>query len=259
MTFKSEQRPQKRLQRVCAAHQPDWHQPTALRRFFRFMAAACLIVATTLLGACATLNKADCESGQWQEIGYKDGARGHVKDVFLGLHNKACAKHGVAVDQSVYEKGYEVGVADFCQPATGYRLGRNEENYNYVCPVNLQRDFLVAYTNGLNDTLRELESYEHYLEDRLWYAKWRHRTYERSYDIDAPAGQVSPNEGEGTDRHYIVVEHRVLDALKDRIGDYRDRRIRVRNALARAVRVLEATRPEQPASPASSETAPTET
>lgn len=209
-------------------------------RWIRYTLATLLILSTGLISACATLDRADCEAGQWQEIGYRDGARGRSHDVFLGLHDKACAKHGVSVDQTVYKQGYQVGVADFCQPPTGYRLGRNEENYNYICPAELERNFLVAYADGLSDTLRELESYEHFLEDRLWHAKWKHRQYERSYDIEAPDGQSSG----GNERHYIVTEQRVLDALKDRIGDYRDRRIRIRNALARAVRVLEATSPK---------------
>lgn len=213
----------------------------------RYTIATIIILSTGFISACATLNQADCEAGQWQEIGYRDGARGRSHDVFLGLHDKACAKHGVNVDRSVYKQGYLVGVADFCQPPTGYRLGRNEENYNYICPAELERSFLVAYADGLTDTLRELESYEHFLEDRLWHAKWKHRQYERSYDIEAPDGQNS----EGNERHYIVTEQRVLDALKDRIGDYRDRRIRIRNALARAVRVLESTSPHN--SPAGTE------
>ncbi len=194
-----------------------------------YKAAFAVVLLALVLSACATLDRSECEAGEWQEIGYHDGARGHG-DEFLGLHQKACAKHGVAVAETEYNNGYLAGLADFCQPQTAYRLGRNEEIYDYVCPTEFERPFVVAYVDGLTETMRELRLHESFLEDRLWYATVRYQSLQTSY-VDTTAD--TPTQ--------VLTETRVLGALRDRVDNHRDRRARIRNALARANRFLQAT------------------
>lgn len=193
-----------------------------------FRAAFALVLLALLVSACATLDRGECEAGQWRQIGYHDGARGYG-DEFLGLHQKACAKHGVAVAESGYNNGYLAGLADFCQPQTAYRLGRNEEIYNYVCPAEFELPFVVAYVDGLTETMRDLQLHESFLEDRLWYATVRYQSLQTSH-VDTSSD--TPTQ--------VLTETRVLSALRDGVDNHRDRRARIRNALARANRFLQA-------------------
>lgn len=211
-------------------------------------ALTAVLLMALLVSGCATLNRSECEAGQWQEIGYHDGARGRGNE-FLGLHQRACAKHGVDVAEPLYNNGYLAGLADFCQPQTAYRLGRNEEIYNYACPSEFERPFVVAYVDGLTETMRELQLHEHFLEDRLWYATVRYQSLQTSH--------VDPSEEDSAETPAQVLrETRVLGALRDGVDNYRDRRARIRNALARANRFLQTTAavPATPATETNTET-----
>ena len=99
------------------------------------------------LGGCASMNSAECETGDWRAIGYEDGSRGYTSDRF-GDHRKACAKHGVTADFSSYQEGRTAGLAEFCQPSRGFNLGSSGGNYNGVCSANREADFLDAYRAG---------------------------------------------------------------------------------------------------------------
>ena len=207
-----------------------------------YLNSLALLSVVLLIGACATLDRNDCVTGDWQTIGYNDGARGHGGE-FLELHQKACAKHGVSVEEPLYTQGYKVGLADFCQPETGYRLGRNEENYNYICPAEFERDFVLAYAVGLTETMAALQQDENFLADRLWNVTVRDSHYEISYQVDPVTA--------GNGRSAVLIQPRVLGALRNQIDNYRDRRARIRNAMARAERFLKTTS----VVPASSESA----
>ena len=53
--------------------------------------------------SCATLNKDECLTADWYQIGYEDGAKGYPLSR-IGKHRKACAKHGVTPDMPPYEQ-----------------------------------------------------------------------------------------------------------------------------------------------------------
>lgn len=100
------------------------------------------------LGSCATLSKTDCQTGDWTAIGYRDGQRGYLKGRVLE-HEKACGKHGINVDSTLYERGRREGLSVFCQPANGYQLGLDADDYRGQCPRHEERDFLAEYRRGL--------------------------------------------------------------------------------------------------------------
>ncbi len=198
--------------------------------FSLLLKSVLLLSIVVFLGACATLDRHDCEGGDWQEIGYRDGALGRGGE-FLALHRKACLKHGVTVVEPVYARGYSAGLADFCQTETAYRLGRNEETYGYICPADLETKFVTAYVEGLNETLAELQLQENFLESRLWHATVRNRTFEGSYEVE---GNAVPGGVDSGGRTVVLIEPRILGSLRNQLDNYRDRRARIRSALARA-------------------------
>lgn len=107
------------------------------------LVAACGLLA----GSCATLNEEQCLAGNWDGIGYGDGARGYGTGRF-GDHVKACEKHGVVPDQATYMTGRARGLTVYCQPDRGFHVGRTGGGYGGVCPASLEGPFLAAYADG---------------------------------------------------------------------------------------------------------------
>ena len=105
--------------------------------------AACGLLA----GSCATLNEEQCLTGDWSGIGYGDCANGYGTGRF-GDHVKACEKHGVVPDQSVYMTGRARGLTVYCQPNRGFQVGRQGSSYGGVCPASLEGPFLAGYSDG---------------------------------------------------------------------------------------------------------------
>jgi len=110
------------------------------------------VVILVMLGAlglsgCATLNEAECRTGDWYTIGYEDGLQGQPV-TRLASHRKACAKHGVQPDLAAYTAGRDAGLETYCQPHGGYWAGLRGSAYHGVCPAHLLDDFLPAYEYG---------------------------------------------------------------------------------------------------------------
>jgi len=114
----------------------------------RKLAIAAAIAATALVaGSCATLNEDQCLAGDWNGIGYQDGANGYLPDRF-GDHVKACAKYSVTPDQSLYLAGRTRGLPVYCTLERGFHVGRQGQTYAGVCPAPLERPFLSGYADG---------------------------------------------------------------------------------------------------------------
>ena len=111
------------------------------------IALVLLLGALWALQACTTLNKQECLNADWRTVGYEDGAGGYAATQ-IGLHRKACAKHGVQPDLDLYMQGHGQGVRDFCTPRKGYHRGVNGVRYQGVCPPDLEPAFLQAYNQG---------------------------------------------------------------------------------------------------------------
>ena len=103
--------------------------------------------ALLLLAGCASLDKDECRTADWRAIGLEDGAQGRTLER-LGDHRKACAKHGVTPDTDRYIAGRTEGLATYCTPDNGYRVGRSGEAYRGVCPELSIPAFVAAYNRG---------------------------------------------------------------------------------------------------------------
>lgn len=114
----------------------------------RDIAIAALVGTAALLAAgCASMSEDECLVSDWRTVGYEDGAAGRTADR-VGVHRKACAKHGVAPDLTAYREGREEGLREFCQPARGFNLGTSGTAYAGVCPPDLEDEFVAAYDSG---------------------------------------------------------------------------------------------------------------
>jgi len=129
-----------------------------------------LLAVIILLAGCASLSKDECRTANWKTIGYEDGVQGKA-EARIAAHRKACAEYGIAPDLAAYRSGREEGLANFCQPGTGYQQGRAGKQYAGVCPGPLEKDFLQAYSDGRK--LYELETEISRLSQQL--KSWRKR------------------------------------------------------------------------------------
>jgi Protein of unknown function (DUF2799) len=133
---------------------------------YRLQAWVPLALALVMSGCASGLTKEECQFVDWRTIGYEDGLKG-LPQTRISEHRKACAEHGVALNLDAYRSGWDDGVRSFCQPGTGYRLGRSGGRYNGVCPSAQESVFLQAYAHGRE--IHDLESEVNSLQRTLNY------------------------------------------------------------------------------------------
>ena len=131
-----------------------------------------------VVSGCATLNKDECLTADWYQIGYEDGARGYA-DTRIASHREACAKHGITPVFRDYQDGYEEGVIRFCTTSNGFAQGKRGYNYSGICPSGLEASFLDGYEAGkqiysvsslissLNDEQRQNENNIEALQNQI--------------------------------------------------------------------------------------------
>ncbi|MGY6548000.1 MAG: DUF2799 domain-containing protein [Roseinatronobacter sp.] len=102
-----------------------------------------------LLGACASVSREECESGDWAAIGQRDGATGRVAEVQFERHQRACARVDVTPDRMAWQAGYAQGLRQFCTPLSGLAEGEAGRSYRGVCPAEREAGFLRGHELGL--------------------------------------------------------------------------------------------------------------
>ncbi len=113
-----------------------------------------LLTATAALGlslgvsGCASISKSDCEAGNWQELGFADGAKGKSGER-LFKYTEKCSKYGISVDRQAYDLAYKNGLKTYCTVDNGFRRGAGGGTYNPVCSGELEREFRQGYERGV--------------------------------------------------------------------------------------------------------------
>nr|WP_159063710.1 DUF2799 domain-containing protein [Thaumasiovibrio occultus] len=157
--------------------------------------------AALLLSGCATMNKEECLSADWQLLGLTDGAKGY-RLARLDEHRSACAEYGVSPDPIAYRKGYDEGIVTYCTPANGYQQGLNGNNYYGQCPANLHDAFAKAHEQGLQRYA--LQSEINALENEL---------YRYEDEIDQLESDIRDKEVEYLQADEVSVRRRLLIEL----------------------------------------------
>ena len=106
------------------------------------------ILATLLIqSGCATLNRDECVHADWYRIGREAGAHGHPIER-IEDHRKACGEFGITPNPAAYRKGRGDGLIHYCTPSRGYEQGKSGASYHYVCPRELEADFMRGFRAG---------------------------------------------------------------------------------------------------------------
>jgi hypothetical protein len=156
------------------------------------------------------MNRTECLATDWRTVGYEDGVAGHPGD-HISRHRKACSKHGISPDFSLYQAGRKEGLKEYCQPANGYELGVRGGTYRGVCPAKSEGKFLAAFEEG-----HEL----HTLRARVSDAKSRLATQRRALDharhgVVASSADVMSEEASKAERADALID---AAQLAERVG-----------------------------------------
>jgi Protein of unknown function (DUF2799) len=107
-----------------------------------------LAVLAALAGCRSnSVSESQCIAGDWQTVGYRDGANGYRSSRLLE-HQDACVKHGVIPNRDAYMAGWQQGVREYCQADHGFDVGEHGYGYANVCPADQRDAFLAAYHEG---------------------------------------------------------------------------------------------------------------
>ncbi|MCO6186738.1 DUF2799 domain-containing protein [Rhizobium sp. L1K21] len=100
------------------------------------------------LSSCQSMTKEECQIADWQVVGENDGSAGYDPQDRFAQHVKACARIGIAPDQTVWRQGYDRGLVNYCTPMSGLAAGQAGKSYANVCPPETSEGFLRGYTLG---------------------------------------------------------------------------------------------------------------
>ncbi len=109
-----------------------------------------ILLAAFVLVGCAskpTVSEYQCLAGDWQSIGFRDGANG-IANTHILAHQEACGEFGIVPEREGYLAGWREGLNTYCTAQNGYQLGVRGAAMNTVCPGGLQADFAAAYGDG---------------------------------------------------------------------------------------------------------------
>ncbi len=118
-------------------------------RHCKFLSIA-LVFASLLATGCAsktTVSENQCRAGDWQTIGYRDGAAG-VPSTRLLAHQDACGEFRIVPQRERYMVGWQAGLSTYCTADRGFRSGRKGGVLNSVCTTQAHEPYASAYADG---------------------------------------------------------------------------------------------------------------
>lgn len=96
--------------------------------------------------ACSSSENELAQQGDWHEIGFSDGIKGHHPRSFSSLQELGQA------NQSEYDQGYIEGVTDYCNPDFAYQIGLSGQYYEGVCEGTEEAQrFRMEWQRGWNE------------------------------------------------------------------------------------------------------------
>lgn len=119
-----------------------------------FAASASLL----LLSGCATtqsLTPQQCQTSNWQDIGYQDGRQGRSGDYFGRYVSQCASVMGAAPNRIAWETGRKQGLKGYCTELNAYKRGREGFDWQPVCPLEGIEKLEEAYSQGHYYYLRQ--------------------------------------------------------------------------------------------------------
>jgi len=154
-------------------------KPNLLKRLF----TATAILAVLLNLGCAGMSKEECQTADWELIGYADGSKGYSSSM-IDRHRKDCAGVSSPV-LSLYLQGHQRGLNAYCTEANGYRSGKRGAAMNTACNGEQAMVFQSGYDFGHSVYLvnREVDQHIKALTD----------SKQRRYDLEQRVIELEQN------------------------------------------------------------------
>lgn len=108
------------------------------------------LLTILILAACKStpsVTENQCRAGDWQTIGYRDGAAG-LSSTNLLAHQEACGVFEIVPERGSYLAGWSNGLGSYCTSDNGFYLGQRGASFNRICNSMLQEPFSSAYKDG---------------------------------------------------------------------------------------------------------------
>ncbi len=146
----------------------------------------------SLLNACSTLSEKECHNSDWHQLGVQDGRSG-LPDRRVDDYAESCKEYGIRPDTQQYLAGRESGLKQYCVASNAFRTGLNGEEYQGVCPADIDMTFHINNTAALNvykaririkDLDSRLDRLEHELLEKDKSEKDRLRLRKEARDLD---------------------------------------------------------------------------
>lgn len=119
-----------------------------------------------------TVTENQCRAGDWQTIGYRDGAAG-VDSARLLKHQEACGEFAIVPNRNLYLAGWQEGLLSYCTADNGFQQGLHGRALNGVCRAELREPYASAHADGrqlyvarrdVNHLQQALNNQQHRLE-----------------------------------------------------------------------------------------------
>ena len=137
-----------------------------------------VVVTLCFLNGCATrITAAQCEAANWADIGEQDGLRG-ITQGKLTQYKDECSAFDIDPTTADYERGYVIGLQQYCTAVGGFKAGYGGYQYHDNCPEDAEKEFYPQYVRG--QELYRLELHIFDLETRLYRIENDQRAYRRS-------------------------------------------------------------------------------
>ncbi|MBW2423461.1 MAG: DUF2799 domain-containing protein [Deltaproteobacteria bacterium] len=153
----------------------------------RFLPAL-LVLASLACADRGTMSESQCAAGDWQTVGYRDGAIG-LRSTRLLAHQDACVPHDVIPQRDEYMLGWREGIREFCDPDNAFQVGRSGRIHHNVCPADQRNDFLAAYKEGRRYFLAEAAVLD--LEARIQSSRMRLQVVKQQI-VESATAQLHP-------------------------------------------------------------------
>ena len=109
----------------------------ASRKVQTFVACACLLV----VASCAQLSEDECANLNWHATGLADATAG-IPSSEVDRRLSVCGEYSSQAVRSLYDAGYQAGLAEYCSRDNGFEVGKNGDEYLGMCPAIFEAEFL---------------------------------------------------------------------------------------------------------------------
>jgi hypothetical protein len=90
----------------------------------------------------------DCQNLDWQRLGWQEGAKG-LSIRMLDYHIKRCPPEIESAARSLYIKGHELGVPEYCTYRIGFIKGDERDPIPSLCEDLRFSEFHKGYRAGI--------------------------------------------------------------------------------------------------------------